>query len=81
MINSLEGFLSLHFFQEKYPKPFANRKTRQIPSLIVNINILFKFSPTSNHYESHLRISDISTLESIPNPMFLALQSRKRRID
>lgn len=37
MINSLEGFLSLHFFQEKYPKPFANRKTRPQPSLIVNI--------------------------------------------
>ncbi len=37
VINSLEGFLSLHFFQEKYPKPFANRKTRPQPSLIVNI--------------------------------------------
>ncbi len=41
MINSLEGFLSLHFFQEKYPKPFANRKTSPQPSLIVNITEAF----------------------------------------
>ena len=80
MINLLEDFLRLLFFREKQSKPFSNRKTRQIPSLIVNINILFKFSPTSNHYESHLRISDISTLESIPQSNVLALQSLKRRI-
>ena len=80
MINSLQDFLMLLFFWEKQSKPFSNRKTLQISSLIVNINISFKFSPTSNHYESHLRISDISTLESIPNQMFLALQLLKRRI-
>jgi len=44
VINSLEGFLSLHFFQEKYPKPFANRKTRQMPSLILNITEAFHSS-------------------------------------
>lgn len=70
----------LLFFWEKQSKPLSKHKTLQISSLIVNINISFKFSSISNHYESHLRISDISTLESIPNPMFLALQSRKRRI-
>ena len=80
MINSLEGFLSLHFFQEKYPKPFANRKTRPQPSLIVNITEAFQFNPTSNYYERDLHISDISTLESLPQSNVLALQSRKRRI-
>ena len=29
-------------------------------------SISFKFSSAANHYKSHLRISNISTLESIP---------------
>lgn len=41
MINSLEDFLILLFFWEKKPKPFANRKTRPQPSLIVNITEAF----------------------------------------
>ena len=80
MINLLEDFLRLLFFWEKQSKPFSNRKTRQISSLIVNINISFKFSSAPNHYKSHLRISNISTLESIPQSNVLALQSLKRRI-
>ena len=44
VINSLEDFLMLLFFWEKKPKPFSNRKTRQMPSLILNITEAFHSS-------------------------------------
>ncbi len=41
MINSLKDFLMFFFLWEKKPKPFSNRKTRQMPSLILNITETF----------------------------------------
>lgn len=41
VINSLEDFLILFFFCEKKPKPFSKRKTRLLPSLILNITETF----------------------------------------
>jgi hypothetical protein len=81
VINSLEDFFSYFSFGKRIQNHFPIVKlAHTISYREYHRSISFKFSSASNHYESHLRISDISTLESIPNLMFLALQSLKRRI-